>query len=282
VAPTTHDAPWTGSGAQRRAYERAKREEEKAEAAFARARNAQTSYGAKLRQVASHVARIIEAFTPSDPQTPFSAAAIARIREALAHYSTAITPWARATAGRMIAEVNRRDRTAWEKYTQGMSAALRFELRTAPTGEVMRGLLEEQVGLITSLPIDAAQRVHERSVEALMTSARYPERTAEIEAALAEMHPRQTEAWLKTRATLIARTETARTASVLMQARAQHVGAESYQWKTAGDWKVRPSHRKLEGSVQRWDAPPLSDPPDHHSHPGQIFNCRCIALPILP
>jgi len=105
---------------------------------------------------------------------------------------------------------------------------------------------------------------------------------SELVEALAAANPDETEQWLHNRATLIARTETARTASVLVQARAQHVGAESYVWKTAGDWKVRPSHRKLNGTVHRWDDPPLSDLPDYHSHPGQIFNCRCVALPIIP
>lgn len=266
--------------AERRARQRAE-EDARREEGFAKARNAERSYGAQLRSVARHVARIIEAHAPEAKDEPIPPASLARIRVALSAYSKAITPWARATAGRMIAEVHRRDRTAWEKYTRGMSRALRIELNETPIGETMAALLAEQVELITSLPIEAAQRVQEKSEQALFTAARYPERIAEIEAALAEAHPAATEAWLRNRATTIARTETARTASVLMQSRAEHVGADSYIWKTAGDWKVRPSHRKLEGSVQRWDAPPLSDPPDYHSHPGQIFNCRCVALPIL-
>jgi SPP1 gp7 family putative phage head morphogenesis protein len=105
---------------------------------------------------------------------------------------------------------------------------------------------------------------------------------ADIEEALEAAHPDATASWLRARATLIARTETARSASVLVQARSEYIGAEQYIWQTAGDWKVRPGHRKLNRSVQRWDSPPLSDPPDYHSHPGQIFNCRCVALPIIP
>ena len=135
--------------------------------------------------------------------------------------------------------------------------------------------------LIRSLPLDAAQRVHERTLEALAVGARYPEQEAEIEQALELAHPSATEAWLANRATLIARTETARTASAPVQARSEYVGAESYIWKTAGDWKVRESDRRLNNHEFRWDTPPLSDPPDHHSHPGQIWNCRCVALPII-
>jgi SPP1 gp7 family putative phage head morphogenesis protein len=267
--------------AERRARQRAE-EDARREEAFGKTRNAERSYGAQLRNLARQIARIVEAHAPLAEEATFSPAAVARIQAALAAYGTAITPWARATAARMIAEVHLRDRAAWERYTRGMSRALRVELNATPIGEAMAAVLAEQVHLITSLPLEAAQRVQETSQNALYTAARYPERTAEIEAALEEAHPRATEAWLKARATLIARTETARTASVLVQSRAEHVGAESYVWTTAGDWKVRPSHKKLEGTVQRWDAPPLSDPPDYHSHPGMIWNCRCTALPIIP
>jgi SPP1 gp7 family putative phage head morphogenesis protein len=143
-------------------------------------------------------------------------------------------------------------------------------------------LLQQQVDLITSLPSEAAQRVQQKSLESMETGSRYPERGEEIEELLRQTRPEATEEWLKNRATLIARTETARAASVLTQARAQHIGSENYIWKTAGDARVRQSHRVLNGTSQKWDDPPLSDPPDHHSHPGQIWNCRCVALPIIP
>ena len=274
----TNDAPSRRDQRRAEEAERAARGE-----GFKKTRNAQASYGAQLRQLARQVARIIEALVPeAEADTPLSPSQIARIDVALAAYAKAITPWARATTARMIAEVSRRDKTAWEAYARGMGLALRKELAEAPIGPHVEQLMGEQVDLITSLPIDAAQRVHEKTLEAISLSGRFPEREAEIKEALAEAHPYQTQKWLANRATLIARTETARTASVVTQARAEYVGAESYIWKTAGDWKVRPSHRKLAGSVQRWDSPPLSDPPDYHSHPGQIWNCRCVALPIIP
>lgn len=252
-----------------------------AEATFHKVQNAHASYSVQLRHVARQIARIIEHFAPPEGGQ-YALADLMRLRDALAKYSDALRPWATATAKKMLAEVNRRDRSAWETYTRGMSASLRQEIRSAPVGAQMQQLLGEQVELITSLPIDAAQRVQEWSTKALLTSARYPDRIAQVKAELAEAHPFAAESWLKNRATLIARTETARAASVLVQSRATYIGAESYIWETAHDWKVRPSHKRLNGSVHTWSTPPLSDPPDHHSHPGQIFNCRCVALPIIP
>ena len=264
---------------ERRQRQRAE-EEACADETFRKAHNAQSSYGAALRQYARQIARIIRHHAEGDPLV-VPPHRMPELSEALRRYRAGTVPWASATAWRMITEVDRRNITAWRAYTKAMSRALRAELLTAPIGEVMQRLLGEQVGLITSLPTDAAERVQEASQEALMTSARYPERVAEVEEALEKAHPDATEAWLRNRATLIARTETARSASVLVQARAEHIGAKDYIWKTAGDWKVRPNHKALNNTFQSWDEPPESDPP-YHSHPGQIFNCRCVALPIIP
>lgn len=265
------------SQAERRARQR---QEERAEEDFAKHRSAGTSYGAQLRALAKQVARIIEAHGPYPKDEPIPSATLARIREAMAAYSTAITPWARSTTWRMITEVNRRNKTAWDKYTQGMGIELRRELQTAPIGTEVDKLLAEQVKLITSLPLDAAQRIHVKTIEAITLGLRYDEHEAEIEEALAAAHPDATEAWLVNRAKLIARTETARTASVLTQARAEHVNSESYIWRTAKDWKVRPSHKAMEGLSVRWDNPPVLD--NLRGHAGQLPNCRCVALPIIP
>jgi SPP1 gp7 family putative phage head morphogenesis protein len=265
---------------ERRQRKRAE-EDARADEAFRRAHNAQRSYGAALRGYAKQIAHIIRYHAEGDPLV-VPPEKLPHLMEALRRYRLGSGPWARATAWRMLLEVNQRNLTAWRKHAAAMSAALRLELSTAPVGEALQALLAAQVDLITSLPWDAARDVQEASTDALLTSARYPEREAEIEAALARAHPDWIERKLRTRATLIARTETARSASVLVQARAEHIGANEYEWLTSGDWKVRPSHRRLNHSRQRWDDPPLSDAPDYHSHPGQIFNCRCVALPILP
>lgn len=275
------DAPRTAQQRRERRDAEAKEAGARGEG-FRQSRNAETTYGRSLRQLARQVARIVESIVGEAKEDALSPATQARVEAALSAYAKAIAPWARATTSRMIAEVDRRDRTAWAAYTKHMGVALRAELQRTPIGAQVQELLQSQVGLITSLPVEAAQRVHEKTLEAITLGQRAPEHEAEIRAALAEAHPAATEAWLLNRATLIARTETARTASVLTQTRAEHVGSQGYVWRTARDINVRPSHRALEGSVQRWDAPPLSDPPDHHSHPGQIWNCRCVALPVLP
>ena len=143
-------------------------------------------------------------------------------------------------------------------------------MQTAPTGVVLQQLLHEQVELITSLPLDAAERVHKMTVEALSNSGRAEEMAKEI---------LRTGEVTKNRATLIARTEVARTASMLTQVRSQHVGSEYAIWRTSRDGNVRESHKKMEGVIFKWDDPPIVD--GEPLLPGRTFNCRCWPEPLF-
>lgn len=171
----------------------------------------------------------------------------------------------------MLADVNRRDEQAWMTHAKELSRALQQEIRSAPTGETMRALMAEQVGLIKSIPIEAAERVHKLTIEGLESSSRASEISKAIQAS-GEV--------AKSRADLIARTEVARTASALTEARALHVGSPGYIWKTSGDSDVRDSHRKMNGQFVRWDDPPTLD--GMTGHAGQFPNCRCYPEPVIP
>jgi SPP1 gp7 family putative phage head morphogenesis protein len=81
----------------------------------------------------------------------------------------------------------------------------------------------------------------------------------------------------KRRAALIARDQVTTLNAELTRIRQQQVGIEQYTWSTVKDERVRKSHRALEGTTQRWDAPPTVD--GQPAHPGQPINCRCQAIP---
>ncbi len=72
----------------------------------------------------------------------------------------------------MLTEVNRRDRDAFLERSREMSQALRDEIRNADTGRVMQALLAGRVTLIKSMPLDAAQRVHDLTIKGLQDSTR--------------------------------------------------------------------------------------------------------------
>lgn len=172
----------------------------------------------------------------------------------------------------MVTEVAQRDERSWFKIADQMGRGLRQEIANAPVGEVMRVRQAEQVKLITSLPREAAERVHHMTREGIVRGWRADQIAAEI---------MKTGDVTKARADLIARTEVGRTSTLLTQARAEHVGSTHFIWRTAGDSDVRASHKALNGKTFRWDDPPECDP-GHHALPGAIWNCRCFAEPVIP
>lgn len=236
---------------------------------FAKVRNAESAYARALRRIARSVGDIVRSMYDFD--NPIQSAS--EINQLLSRYADILRPWARAHAARMIAEVARRDETAWAKAARDMGRELRAEIRDTPIGDEVRRILAEQTALITSIPQEAARRVQDLAVQAVAKGTRNK--------ALVDMildSPNVT----VSRANLIARTETAKAASALTQARAKYVGAEGYIWHTARDPFVRKEHRKLEGTLHRWDDPPIAEANGDRHHPGEFPNCRCWAEPIIP
>ena len=234
---------------------------------FARVRLAEKQYARRLRGVADQIGHIVRMF---DPMT---ASGIEQMQALLHRYAEFITPWARAAARFMLREVADRDEKAWYELSQEMSRNLRKEIRSAPIGRALNVHMDEQVRLIRSMPIEAAERIKKLSIEAqLVTGARAKQLAISIEG---------TGQVTRSRANLIARTEVATVSSALVRARSEHVGSTEYIWRTSMDGDVRKSHREMEGKVIKWDSPPtLSD--GMTCHAGQSPNCRCYPEPIIP
>lgn len=228
------------------------------------AAKAERFYGSRLRKIAAHIGELVAANPPETPEQS------ATLLDHLRRYSLVITPWANAVAQRMIADVGREDRNVWRARGAEMGRLLHREIETAPTGSAMQQILAEQVGLITSLPIEAAERVHKLTIEGITNSTRAKEIAAEI---------MRTGEVAASRAMTIARTEVSRTATTLTMVRAQHVGSTYFEWVIA-DSRARPSHKALNHQRYRWDTPPECDP-GYHALPGCIWNCRCRPRPLF-
>lgn len=232
-----------------------------------RVRDTERGFARQLRSVADQVGHLVRGLAPDgkvdDPYV---------LQQALRAYAVTLAPWARAVATRMQADVMRRDEDAWRKSAATVGRELRRELREAPTGMLVRQYLGEQVGLITSLPLEAAQRVHELTLEGIVQAGRAQELSDMI---MGSGHV------TRSRANLIARTEVARTASLVTQSRAEYVGSPGYIWRTVGDADVRDLHRKLNGKFFRWTEPPISGSNGVRAHAGQIYNCRCYPEVVL-
>lgn len=232
------------------------------------ARRAESSYNSRLRQVAKQIGAIIKGFSPDGHLSDVEA-----VLRALKQYSVMLQPWARSVANYMLTDVARRDYKMWQAHSKDISSSIRSELLNAPTGSAYAALMEEQVGLITSMPLDAGQRVH-RLVQEAMTTGQRPDviRKEILRSGLVS----------ESKARLIARTEVARSAATFTQARAQFAGSEGYIWRTSKDSDVRPLHKAMEGKFVLWSDPPKLEASLAPYHAGCGPNCRCFAEPVLP
>ena len=89
------------------------------------------------------------------------------------------------------------------------------------------------------------------------------------------------------KAKFLARQETSLLMTEFKQTRYVDANINEYEWRCVAGSKnhpVRPSHKILEGKIFRWDDPPITtapDEPQRKNNPGQDYNCRCFAKPIV-
>ena len=234
---------------------------------FELTRGIESRYAMRLRALAAKIGQVVTGYSDplNDPEQRW------RIVQTLNAYSDAITPWARALSKTVVKAVDWENRHAFAAHSEHMSRILRRQLETAPTGEMMRFMQAEQVQLIRSLPTEAAERVVKIAQEHMLTGKRAEYFAKEIA---------RTGEVTKSRATLIARTETSRTSSNLTQARAIYAGSVDYVFETSRDRDVRPSHRRMQGQIVEWAKPPTLD--GLRGHAGCFPNCRCHPAPRFP
>lgn len=86
------------------------------------------------------------------------------------------------------------------------------------------------------------------------------------------------------KAKFLARQETALLMTAFKKSRYQEAGLNRYRWQcVVGSPKhpVRPAHKRLDGKEYSWDSPPITDEKGNRNHPGEDYNCRCVARPIV-
>mgnify|MGYP000327243133 CR=1 FL=1 len=151
-------------------------------------------------------------------------------------------------------------------------------LRISPTDQslgvqqALRVAADQNVRLISSIPdrlLDDVQRLVSQSAQ---------------DGTRVEVLARQIEdrfSVTQSRARLIARDQTLKANSALTQARHREAGVTEYIWDASGDSRVRDMHAELDGRVFRWDDPPITNEQGERNHPGEDYQCRCVARPNL-
>lgn len=201
----------------------------------------------------------------------------------LERYSKKLEPWARTQSAKLLEQVQRSNKRAYQNKSKAIGVAIEIEANDSHIGIIARALLEEQVGLIKSIPLEAGRRAQDIALKSVLAGTR----ATPDEDTVAELQKQlgMTEEVAVNRAQLIARTETARANAAINQSRAMSVGSNQYRWHNSGDAAVRHSHKflkgkRLQGMIFSWDDPPTLDD-GMTGHPGTFPNCRCFAEPVF-
>lgn len=157
--------------------------------------------------------------------------------------------------------------------------ALLSETTNTAIGKMIQDIVYENSKLIKTVPHKMAERFSKLSQQRWTEGVRPSAITKEILAEATNLREFE--------ARRIARTESAKASTALVQSRAEAMNLDFYIWRTARDGdRVRESHQIMEGVICRWSDPPnperLAGVRSYNAyHAGGIFNCRCIALPVI-
>lgn len=153
------------------------------------------------------------------------------------------------------------------------------ETTNTAVGQTISDIVAENSLLIKTIPRNMAGKVSELARQRRFEGYRPDDIMQEI--LEQQPHLRDFEA------RRLARTESAKASTALVQARAEAMNLDFYIWRTAHDGdRVRESHQIMERVVCRWSEPPNPEAMAGvrsygNYHPGGIFNCRCWAEVIV-
>lgn len=242
-------------------------------------------YGRDLYNVSRQINKLIKTYTSKlKKKEKITQKDVVLLRKALKEYSKKVKVWAEKVSSRMVYSLENQDLKQWTQHSKRMTALMKKELTQSDMDEILKGYIKENVKLITSLPLEASQRVYDLVYSNLSTGKRASTVAKEI---------MKIGKVTQSRANLIARTETSKTATGLVKARAASIGLNWLAWHSTGgqggDGRTRFAHRKMDGVLMRWSDPPNPEKlfpdkkvkPYGNYLPGSTFNCRCWPAPLI-
>lgn len=133
---------------------------------------------------------------------------------------------------------------------------------------------ETNARLITNIPEKTMYQVRDATVKALTEGTSVKDTTDQIYDIMSERVDVS-----ESRAKLIARDQVAKLNGDFTRQRQEDIGVEGYIWRTVQDERVRDTHAEADGNFYTWDKPPDVT---EGNHPGEDYQCRCWAEPVLP
>ena len=133
--------------------------------------------------------------------------------------------------------------------------------------------VEANVGLISTIPQSALGEMENIVLDGFRNGKPTSSIMKEIQ---------KTYSISKAHARLIARDQISKLNGELSRQQQLDAGVKEYIWSDSRDGRVRDSHRSLNGKRFSWNEPPIVDiKRGRRCHPGQDFQCRCVALPVF-
>lgn len=166
-----------------------------------------------------------------------------------------------------------------EKFYASVESAIGINLEAAVVEEGLAEVLgisvQQNVALIKSIPAEYFQKLEQivlsNAVQGRATSAGI---RAEI---------RELGGVTLNRAEFISRDQTAKLNANLNETRNLNLGITEYIWRNAPrDGRNRQKHLAHEGKRFRFDRPPVTGNKGERLNPGEDYQCRCVAIPIVP
>lgn len=179
-------------------------------------------------------------------------------------------------ATRMMDNTDKSSKSSLHSSLKELSGglSLKTDVMTGPMKEVFSASVQENVGLIKSIPAQYLTEVQGAVMRSITTGQ-----------GLADLIPflKSHEGMTIRRARNIALDQTRKAYNQLNKGRMAAVGIRKYEWlHTAGSQKPRQLHIQMSGNIYSLDDPPvIDDNTGERGIPGQAINCRCRMVPVI-
>lgn len=200
-----------------------------------------------------------------------------------AHGKSFLDRWATTLASRMVTQVKVNNARNWRQAASQASKGrviyqmLQSEL-AGPLNARIDQLVKENAGYIKSVPANVAEMLTKHIQTQQIAGLRSEQIIKQIKPKLKQLRHYEI--------ARLARTEVAKADTAITRVRAENIGLNWYQWETSEDARVRDSHKLMDQVLINWNDAPSPEQLDGlksvgHYHAGNIYNCRCVALPIV-
>ena len=225
------------------------------------------TYLPQVRSSYNRIARIIQAIISSHVDNDGRIDDFTSLSRDLERYGVNLNKWANEFWRQILERQSKGLKNDWAK------SGIKVNNQSPQMQFAIVQLQAQAVNEIKTLPLNAAKVAQDLSRRAALETG---DRAESLIAQLQGLKPGYPEYAAKR----LARTEIARSQSLLVQKQAEDVGVTHYIWRTAEDSDVRDAHADLDGKVFAFNDPPYIEGEGYHG-PGQSFNCRCWSEPII-